>query len=89
MSSLSQPMSSFSSSAPHSPRLVRPSSSSSSSSSSVSDSSMTEPLSVGAIQVLHTVEEVAREDDPGNGVDRSDFLEQVISPQRLTGWILR
>jgi len=50
---------------------------------------MTEPLSVGAIQVLHTVEEVAREDDPGNGVDRSDFLEQVISPQRLTGWILR
>jgi len=81
MSSLSRPTSS--SSAPHSPRPVRPLSSSS---SSVSDSSTTEPLSVGAIQVLHPVEEVARGDDPDGAVGRSDSLEQVISPPEID-WV--
>ena len=76
-------MSSFSSSAPHSPRPVRPLSSSS---SSVSDSSTTEPLSVGAIQVLHPVEEVAKGDDSGDVVDRSNSLEQVIFPPEID-WV--
>jgi len=67
MSSLSRPTSS--SSAPDSPYPMRPSSSSSSSSSFVSESSTIEPLSVGAIQVLHPVEEVARGDDLGGVVD--------------------
>ena len=68
ISSFSRPTSS-SSSAPPFPRPVHPYSSSSSSSSSVSNSSTTEPLSVGAIQVLHPVEEVVRGEDPGGVVD--------------------
>ena len=87
MSYLSRPTSS-SSPVPNSPRSMRPSSSSSLSlslSSSVFESSMTEPLSVGTIQVLCPVE-VARGDDPGGAIDQLDFLEQVISPLEID-WV--
>ena len=83
ISSLSRPTSS--SSVPPSPRPLSPSSSSSLS-SSASNSSTTEPVLVGAIQVLHPMENVARGDESGGVVDRSGSLEQVISPPKLD-WV--
>ena len=83
MSSLSR--STSSSSAPPSPIPSRPSSSS----SSLSNSSMTEPLSVGAIQVLHPVESIFRGDNPKGATNRSSSPEQSSPLLGLTGWILR
>ena len=78
MSFLSRPTSS--SSASRSPHPLRPSSSSSS--CSVSNSSMTEPLSVSANQLLHPMEDVAMGDNPGGAIDWSGSPEQVISPSK-------
>ena len=70
---------------PPSPCPLSPSSSSSFSSFSF-NSSTTKPISIGAIQVLYPVENVAKGDDLGCVVNGSGSLDQVISLLELD-WV--